>query len=910
MKPIPPSAIAQTLLMHDEQALLVVDPRSLLIIEANRPACRALGYSREELLLLPITDVESSIQDMFFWDDVRAGQISDLSAVDSEYKRRDESLLSVSKTLRKIDIDEHCLLLLSFEDAAPQKTASQALEHSGSLLSATLEATADGILVTNLEGGISNMNRHFARLWQIPDALLSTGVDSAVLRFLDSQLLPDQYALTELDQRACDDPDQFDILRLHDGRYFERHRVPLYINRQLQGQVFSFRDITQRKRKETELQQAIQQAESANRAKSTFLAVMSHEIRTPMNGILGMLELTLDSQLNTEQRRYLDMAKFSADALLGIINDILDFSKVEAGKLELCAQPFDFAACSWEAMRLLAVRAEQKGLALILDIDPAVPQQLLGDAGRLRQVLLNLIGNAIKFTSHGSVRLCLQLSAQDAHSSELHGRVIDTGIGIPLEAQGGIFDAFTQADSSIAQQFGGTGLGLPIAARMLKLMHGWLWLESTPGIGSTFHFSLRLPHCGADSTQQPQPRPSPEQSKHLHGLATLVVESQPERRQLLENCLRDWQLQPISVASLAEAQTLLAQPAASLPNFGALLISAQLSDGDGFQLLEQLPTALRPHCIMLLNCGQQGPSLQRCKELAAGALRTPLAKPDLLHSLLQVRGLSGKNPAPTATDNPHEQPLPPLRVLLVEDNPINAILASKLLERHHHQVVLAGDGKQAIELIAQQHFDLALMDMFMPAMGGLEATQLIRAAETDLGQHLPIIAMTANAMPSDREACLAAGMDGYISKPINRQQLYAEIHRVLTGEGPAAQLTEPNRDAASATAFNYQAALSQVDPFVLQVIGAPFLASCRSDYLDKLQLALQQGNSRNLQLTAHALKALLGSFCLSPAQQLTEQIEQLAEHGELAAAGDLLVQLSAQFERFLPLLAQRLNDRQ
>ena len=407
MTQISPNAIAQTLLLHYEQALLVVDPRSLLIVEANQPACQALGYRREELLQLPITEIESSIQDMFFWDDVRSGQISNLSAVDSEYKRQDESLFSVTKSLRQIEVEEHCLLLLSFQDAAPQQAANLALEHTTSLLSATLEATADGILVTNLDGGINNMNRHFARLWQIPEALLSAGVDSTVLRFLDSQLLPGQYALTELDQHACDDPDQFDILRLHDGRYFERHRVPLYINRQLQGQVFSFRDITQRRVKETELQQAIQQAETANRAKSTFLAVMSHEIRTPMNGILGMLELALDGQLNAEQRRYLDMAKFSADALLGIINDILDFSKVEAGKLELCAEPFDFAACSWEAMRLLAVRAEEKSLELILDIDPAVPQQLLGDAGRLRQILLNLLGNALKFTTHGSVRLHL-----------------------------------------------------------------------------------------------------------------------------------------------------------------------------------------------------------------------------------------------------------------------------------------------------------------------------------------------------------------------------------------------------------------------------------------------------------------------------------------------------------------------
>ncbi|MBX9757013.1 MAG: response regulator [Pseudomonadaceae bacterium] len=909
MTPISPSAIAQTLLLHYEQALLLVDPSSLLIIEANRPACQALGYSREELLQLPITDIESSIQDMFFWDDVRAGQVSDLSAVDSQYKRRDESLFNVTKSLRQINVDEHCLLLLSFQDAAPLQAVNQALEHSTSLLSATLEATADGILVTTLDGGINNMNRHFARLWQIPETLLSAGVDSVVLRFLDSQLLPGQYALTELDQLACDDPEQFDILLLRDGRYFERHRVPLYINRQLQGQVFSFRDITQRKLKETELQQAIQQAEAANQAKSTFLAVMSHEIRTPMNGILGMLELCLDSQLNTEQRRYLDMAKFSADALLGIINDILDFSKVEAGKLELCAQPFDFAACSWEVMRLLAVRAEEKGLELILDIDPAVPQLLLGDAGRLRQILLNLLGNALKFTTHGSVRLCLDVSSQDAHSCELHGRVIDTGIGIAAEVQNGIFDAFTQADSSIAQQFGGTGLGLPIAARLLKLMHGWLWLESAPGAGSTFHFSLRLPRCGVTST--PQPRPSPELSKQLQGLAVLVVESQPELRKLLENCLRDWQLQPIGVTNLAQAQALLAQPAATLPSFGALLISAQLSDGDGFQLLEQLPKALHPHCIMLLNASQQGLGHPRCQQLGIASLTTPLAKPELLQSLLQVRRLRSNQYSPAATGGHHEQPLPSLRVLLVEDNPINAILASKLLERHNHQVVLAGNGKQAIELMAQQPFDLALMDMFMPEMGGLEATQRIRAAETaaDSQHHLPIIAMTANAMASDRDACLAAGMDGYISKPINRQQLYAEISRVLTGGGPTPTQVEPGTETLRGVTFNYAAALSQVDPFILQVIGAPFLLSCRSDYLDKLQLALQQGNGHNLQQTAHAFKALLGNFALTPAQLLTEQLEYLGKHGELAAAGDLLAQLTEQVECFLPLLAQRLNGR-
>jgi len=869
---------------------------------ANKLFCDLLGKPLEEIVGKNDFDFfPEKLAQKYRQDDLRVIKTGEVFEDVEENKSDGQtSYVQVMKSPVRDAGDSVVGVQVIFWDITERHEAEAALEQERYLLHALMDNLPHSIYFKDVHSRFIRINRALANYFGLSDATEALGKTDFDF-FADEHAIEartDEERVMQTNQPLLDKEEKE---TWPDGRetWVTTTKLPLYNEHgEIVGTFGISRDITERKRAAEALRAAKEAAEVASRAKSDFLATMSHEIRTPMNGIIGMIDLLLSTNPTGQQRTYLELAGQSAETLLRLINDILDFSKIEAGKFELESVGFKLRDTLADTLQTLTGRAAEKGLELTCRIPSAIPDDLIGDPGRLCQVVVNLTGNAIKFTEEGEIAVSVNMESMIEDDVHLHFSVSDTGTGIPPDKQQIIFEAFRQADSSMSRRFGGTGLGLTISSHLVEMMGGRMWLESEAGKGSTFHFSAVF-SLQKDASIEPEPGPVT-----LHGLRVLVVDDNKTNRLILEEMLSNWRMKPAVADSGQSALVEMERAVHAGKPFQLALLDGMMPGMSGFELAEQIrlnPDLSQTTLIMLSSAGDLGDTA-RCHELGIDfSLMKPVKQSELLDSIVAVLSVATADEADAAIIAGKPAGTKSLHVLLAEDGVVNQKVAVSLLEQRGHKVTVANNGRRAVAAFDSESFDVVLMDIQMPTMDGFEATAVIRKKEKATGGHIPIIAMTAHAMKGDRERCFEAGMDGYIAKPIRAKDLYETI------EMTAAKVLESQRQNDTITdekeILDRDKILERTgaDEETLKEIVELF-ATESAKLMKRIRDAVTNEDTSELQSAAHTLRGSIRIFGAERAAAAALWLETMGRDTNMVGAEEAWQVLVKEMERLRPLL--------
>jgi len=891
---------------------LLVKDTSGKILFANKAYLEFSGRSLKNIVGKSDYDfVSKSLANKYRAADEEVVETGKVQSGFGKHKSKSGDILLVEYRRIPICDDDGSVIAIQFLcwDVTQQRDAEDALAHERFLFSSLLEHSPDAIYFKDLDSKFTRISNSLAAKVNLKP--------SEVIGQTDAKLFAEDHATRALnDEQQIINTGKPIVNTLEEEKYLDGSSSWCSTTKvQLQddnGNIFGTfgisRDVTELMESRRKLQKALALADGASRAKSEFVANMSHEIRTPMNGIIGMSKLLSETSLDSDQAEYTSMISQASESLMGLLNDILDFSKIEAGKLELDQIPFNLSDSVGKTTQSLASKAIEKDLELACRISPALPERLIGDPSRLRQIIINLVGNAIKFTDHGEVVVEVDSQTFDEKSVDLHFSVRDTGIGIPAKKQELIFDEFSQADTSTTRRFGGTGLGLTICKQLVGLMGGKIWIESEVGVGTTFHFSANFP------VAENQPSTSTFKLESLRGIRTLVVDDNQTNRRIVEEMLKSWKLSPSVVDGGVSAITELQNATKLGLPYQLVLLDCMMPGMDGFSVAELVsgnPVFANPTIIMISSAAGLGDAM-RCKEAGIAHYMTkPVIKSELFDVIVDALGTDQAKTEPEAVVPEKRirdlKPARSLHILAVEDDLISQRVVAGYLQQAGHRVTIAGSGREAISIVdslgdrSNESFDLILMDFQMPDMDGIKATAVIRDREKKTGNRIPIVAVTAAAMAGDRERCLAAGMDAYIAKPIQVELLFVTIEDQTGIARLANPVSEANFETESSpeSALDEGAKLVDFESSRTKVPGGPkglvktqriFLKEC-DRLTSELESAVARSDFEAVKRAAHSIKGSAKVICADRLASVCQEMEVHAEGDDLESTQILLPEL-------------------